>query len=282
MDWEIVRAAEYIERESNFSFELRCRQVLENLRPPITREPVFGWETKMPSHGGHYKDPVTGKFREFDFRLVRRHRDRRTALYFAIECKNIFGALLGVGTLASSYEAHHWALKYGHSTDHIGSTLRPTIAQECCPSTIYRIEEPVMREIACLHPDTEIGDQRRFRAEERKQTQEVHGRYGQAIHSAYEFTFAASEAHRRTGIGDHLDRAIILPIVVVPDGKLWTVTYNDEYESGQPQSVDHFSHWLDHRVLDASGGHIYTLSRVDFVTLGHLDEFIGLVSGRHF
>src|SRR2546430_8215254 len=75
-DKPIVAAdiSEYLKSDDDFAFEL---EVLRSCQ-------VGGFDVQ---HGGAYQDPVTGKDRQFDIRLMAR-KDRRV-VKLAIECKNL-------------------------------------------------------------------------------------------------------------------------------------------------------------------------------------------------
>ena len=65
---------EYLENESDFSFELEILNMLRSMNVDC-------------EHGGNYTDPVTGKTREFDIRASKTINHYRVRM--AIECKNI-------------------------------------------------------------------------------------------------------------------------------------------------------------------------------------------------
>lgn len=66
---------QYLAEKDDFAFELHCLRELNK-------------RTMRIEHGGTYPDPVTGKSRQFDFRLMIRRRDGRR-ISVALECKNL-------------------------------------------------------------------------------------------------------------------------------------------------------------------------------------------------
>jgi hypothetical protein len=79
----------------DFGHEMRVRNLLE-VTPAINFE-----------HGGTYKDPITGKPRQFDFRCSLRKQNALLSL--AVECKNLSveSPLVISGTWRRSEEAFH-------------------------------------------------------------------------------------------------------------------------------------------------------------------------------
>lgn len=65
----------YLSANDDFAFELRCLRELRK-RPII----IF--------HGGTYSDPVTGKNRQFDFRLELKP-EKQLRVNIPLECKNL-------------------------------------------------------------------------------------------------------------------------------------------------------------------------------------------------
>jgi hypothetical protein len=196
----------YLAANDDFAFELRCLREL--------RKRAIG-----VSHGGTYSDPVTGKHRQFDFRL-KITPEPQLRVNVPLECKNLkanFPLLVSrVPRLAE--EASHQVL-VPRSTGHIQvqpiqgglALLNPSETKTMsAPDSIYAQGAPVGKSTAQLGR-TAGGD---LTADD----SEVHEKWSQALASAYDM-IAASHDSCQAFAGPRFG-VVTIPVVVVPDRRL--------------------------------------------------------------
>lgn len=239
---------EYLKSESDFSFELR---VLRMLR-------ARGLECE---HGGLYEDPVTKKSREFDIRVVARINGYCVRL--AIECKNVreyFPLLISCVPRHPDESYHEVAI----------------IAE---PRTTAAPRAQVVRvrgNDSCYRPLSAVGKSlvqvgRMADKEETLYTSEegIFEKWAQSLASADELVERSYWEKSNT-------LATVIPVVVVPDGRLWTVEYNSDGEqSNEPTLTDHCSFFVDKAYsMEAAFGPTLHISHLELMTTGGLSAFM--------
>ncbi len=80
-----------IEGQNDFAHELRVGSVLH---PDNVEYPAVGLHPRtrihLPIHGETYRDPLTDKPRQFDYRIkINKDSDGRKNALLALECKNL-------------------------------------------------------------------------------------------------------------------------------------------------------------------------------------------------
>ncbi len=253
---------EYLDSCSDFSFEL---SVLKMLREN-------GLECE---HGGLYEDPATGKSREFDIRAIKTVSDRRVRL--AIECKNIrrnFPILISCIPRQSEESYHQIAIvSEPKSDDYLGVPLihksRAYTLSIRGEHAIYKENEPVGKSTA------QVG--RALDGSITANDGELYDKWSQAISSL------ADLASRLYWDGDKDDteetiRSTIIPVIVVPNDRLWQVVYDSDGNNIQePTLTDHCSCFIDKCFTIGSklASTNFFVSHIEIMTFDGLQNFVG-------
>lgn len=241
---------DYLKDNDDFAFEMACLAQLDKI--------VIGTE-----HGGTYSDPVTYIKRQFDIRAIYTSQRKEVGrLGFAIECKNLRANF----PLVVSRVPRSWDESYHEIITNLKPEDTVIIEEPGEPSrikpgySIYRQNELVGKSTV------QIGRQdsnNQFSANDA----EVHEKWAQAIASACGFLQDARNSFSK----EVYDGFFILPIVVVPDERLWVVDYlQNGQKSGQPKVVKECEFYLGYEALDTAHKRLYTFSHIHFVTLGGL------------
>lgn len=185
----------YLETADDFQFEI------DVFRSCVEKD-------RSAEHGGTYQDPLTGKDRQFDIRM--KLVSGSCMLRLAVECKNLkpHYPLLVSRVPRRREESYHEAVRTG---------------RESCLSykflsgrSMYRKNEPVGKSTTQVgrtpNKDLSVGDN------------EVFDKWSQALASSFDLISIAG-----TSFGEFEDSyltTVVIPILVVSDGTLWTVDYS--------------------------------------------------------
>jgi hypothetical protein len=251
----------YLAAADDFAFELHCFREIKK------------FPTLSVMHGGSYLDPVTGKSRQFDFRVWLDVPLLRVS--FAIEAKNLkpHAPLLVSRVPRLAEEAFHDVLVQNHPSKQQfvqmpGQPPSPLYPSETitrhAPNSPYDVGGLVGKSTAVIKkigPDSFQGTDA-----------DVYERYAQALGSAYELI---SQAAYSFGHHDIVDgKAVpprpcfVLPILVVPDDTLWVVDYQADGTSYEPpKQVAECTFFLGHSPVKENQTFFYTISHLHFVTL---------------
>lgn len=228
---------EYLAEASDFSFELRILEMLS--------EKGINCE-----HGGQYKDPDTKKFREFDLRA--RVTKGHVTVAAAIECKSIghHFPLLVSCVHRSEAEAYHQAFIHeaeqaesrGPLNLGISRAMLPEVKDGITvrPSILYPIGGHVGKSTA------QVGRRDTNNADIHANDAEFFEKWTQALQSLDDLVYEISDEDMLKSHGNGvLHAALPLPIVVVPDGTLWSVNYSNEgRREGSPSQVNRVSIYI--------------------------------------
>jgi hypothetical protein len=258
----------YLATADDFAFELRCFREIKK------------FPTLSVMHGGSYPDPVTGKSRQFDFRVWLSVPSLRIS--FAIEAKNLkpYAPLLVSRVPRPAEEALHDVLVRNDPTGQQivytpGQPPMPLYPSKTvtrhAPYSPYGVGEPVGKTIALIK-QTSPGSYQGIDAE-------VYERYAQALGSAYELIEQASVSLGRFEVVDGKPvpplPCFVLPILVVPDDTLWVVDYQaDGSTVGPPVQVLECTFYLGHSPTKEYQTFTYTISHLHFVTLTGLGALL--------
>jgi len=228
--------------EDDFGFELRVGSILNivNSRPVAPdNERIIGG---ILQHGGTYKDQVTGKTRQFDYRSAIVRQDSK-AVYMALECKNLNPDLPLVicGRLRNHNESYHVFIGqeagFPVLKKSIGSFYR---TGEFVGKSLLRIKEKNGKH--CADNDSEIYD-----------------KWSQALASSYDL---ASDALNRT---KRIQNGFVMPVVVLPDDSLWCAELDPEGKlSKNPAKTDACKYFVEHELK--IGQSSIVLTHIHFVT----------------
>lgn len=251
---------EFVNESSDFDFELKVVEKLARL----------GFECQ---HSGLYDDPVTGKGRQFDIQARYPVENRRVLM--SLECKNIrenSPLLVSCVPRAESENFHEIILSVAEKEEkgpngtrlpHL--TFEKTARRRVSDSELYPSNKRVAKSVDQVA--------RSASGEFIKTNSDVHDKVSQAIHSAYSLVKESATHYVRENHHMHF----VLPVLVLPDDRLWEVTYNsDGTRHGKIQRVSHASYWVNrHWVVDAVLGEIgYQITHLEIVTFSNLHDFI--------
>lgn len=198
----------FLETESDFDFELRVLHKLRELNLDC-------------EHGGHYEDPVTKKSREFDIRM-RVRGEGNLHLLAAIECKNLrqnFPLLISCVPRTRD-EAWHEMVRSDYGSSVVSAGQRVT-----SDSGLYRLGDWVGKSTIQVGVTPQ--------GEMITNDGEVYEKWGQCLSSLHCFVQEIPTLSANGGA------TMALPILVVPDGRLWQVRYNtDGSRVADPEQVD--------------------------------------------
>jgi hypothetical protein len=243
---------EYLRDESDFAFEMA-------ILSDINRSTVHG------EHGGLYVDPITKKTRQFDLRAT--VGTFRWQVHMAIECKNLkpHFPLLITAVPRRSEESVHSVLYFGDG-------LRCE-AHVVSSTDLYGVDKPVGKNLA------QVG-----RAKDTSITstdEDVFAKWTQSINAASGLIAKALDYLKQPG-----DKSFIVPVVVVPDGRLWVATYDaDGSLLKEPAQANHVPYFVKRTLWSEliANPNEYMISHVEFVTqtgLQSLLKFFSSPNGR--
>jgi len=109
---------------------------------------------------------------------------------------------------------------------------------------------------------------------------EIYEKWSQGLSSAHDLITASYWEGASEGPGN-IAYVAVLPIVVVPDGRLWAVQYNaDGLQTGEPVTMERCSYFVNTAYRMSSQGPTLNLSHVEFVTLTGLEAFVSTMLGQ--
>ncbi|MEP5731778.1 MAG: hypothetical protein ABJL67_20655 [Sulfitobacter sp.] len=255
---------EYLAEASDFAFELRVLRML------IAK----GADCE---HGGQYRDPDTKKYREFDIRL--RLTRGATTVSAAVECKAIGGHFpLLVSTVPrSAAEAYHQVFKY-----------RPVERTPREPFNIPRVELPegmqgTRIDDSCLYSvRSPVGKSTAQVGRRETKTRDLHAndseffeKWSQALQSLDDLVEEIGDKEFIHAIWNGREHtALALPIVVVPNGCLWSVGYDhDGQRTAPPAQVSRVSIYIGRSYHNGFPGSSLDVSHLEVMTEAGLSDF---------
>lgn len=260
---ETAKMIEYLEKSSEFAFELKCLELLNSI----------SFECQ---HGGSYTDPLTNKPRQFDIRAEKSAKKLR--IHCAIECKNIaphFPLLVICVPRVQKESFHELILSYHPNTENQPYSGFLESLKNCDtkrinhPHTIYAVGDPVGKSCAQVGEDV--------KGSIVAKDNEVFEKWSQALSSAYDLVEAATEKGEET---NDACLSFILPLLVVPDGTLWMVNYKpDGNRNGDPFQTERCSFYIGQNY---SAGFLQQtdliISHLEFVTFSGLHNLLKSLS----
>jgi hypothetical protein len=239
--------------EDDFGHEMRVGSILSNPKYPGVHHAMA--RVLSPVHGGTYKDQVTQKTRQFDYRcqIVRGHHGAHN-IFIAAECKNLNPdlPLVVCGRTRTNEESYHVFI-----TKAQGGNPRLQIVERAC--SIYT-------------PNSFVGKSLlRLKMKEKKLCadgdSEIYDKWSQALASSYDLAFRAAHDNH-----DSQFLAFIMPLVVVPNHSLWAVSYEDSgLPAGNPEQIDQCQFYVDQKIPI---GLPFVITHIHFVTLNGLYEML--------
>jgi hypothetical protein len=255
---------EFADSQSDFGFELKVLASLIALSIDC-------------EHNGTYDDPVTQRPRQFDIRALLDFGLQRIRL--AVECKNLRENFPLVvfevpRTAKESYHdliLSHKPLSNGYGSrafDSHGSVLR--IDSEF---SFYQPGEYVGK--SC----TQVG--KLPSGDLTGNDAEVYDKWYQAIHSAHDLVDSANDDWESNE--ENLCLTFVLPVLVVPDNRLWRIKYKtDGTRESEPEAINRSTMFIDKFVASSNRmtGISIFFSHLEVVTETGLSEMCkGFFSG---
>jgi hypothetical protein len=240
---DMVKAA--VTSRDDFAFEIRVRALLGEHGASNVR------------HGWSYLDPVEEKPRQFDLRGELHHFRGVRSIQLAIECKNLDPKvpLVISGTARTYEEAYHHFINSG-------ALERGVFVAGPDVRGVYHRYKFVGRSIARLTPK-DAG----LEVSRREDEADIYKRWSQALASAADPAKAAATNQNV--------QTVVIPAVVVPDGSLWEVFYDEIGNiQDEPKLVDETTFFVGHEVVLEPGNLWIKLSHVQFFTVAGLNRFL--------
>lgn len=234
---------EYLENSSDFDLELRCLNTFKD----------SGYKC---SHAGSYEDPVTNKTREYDLRCSR-VLDYKHDIFFMAECKAIKDPLI-ISLVKSNKEERTFNYLFRTNPrptpkpynnfydEYIGKSS--TQINVKIQSQQRRGQEPTINR-SVTYNDTEIFE-----------------KWTQALSSAHSII-----STQMTIAGNSC--CCFLPIVIIPDNKLWGVIYNEEKGSKEIKKLDKCDYYV-RKIYPTHKKNPFIINCIQFVTESNLSTFI--------
>lgn len=240
---------EYVDGSSSFAFELQVLKRFNDLE--------FRCE-----HGGSYVDAASGKVRQFDIRARWERGDKE--ILCAVECKSLsrFAPLLVLSVPRRTDESYHEIImamdEKTRLNTGLGRSLSYYLTGRHCG---YRIDDPVGKSCAQVS---------KIRGEVSGKDTEIYDRWSQALASASDLVEEAGQ----TRVHRNVMMSAVLPILVVPDGMLWQIQFDQTgAKTRDPEQVRRCSYFVGHsyqcRTWPDAG--TFRVSHLEIVTLSGLN-----------
>ena len=248
---------EAVEKDSDFAHEMRVGQILNKCIEDFKTNP-YGEIRIMPlAHGGTYTDHITGKPRQYDYRFTVARGSER--LHWALECKNTDSAypLVVCGRPRTSEESFH---------EFIESEGYRKVVRVDDSYTLYPFDEFVGKSLVRVTLKKGV-----FSTEG---DSEIYDRWSQAIASCHDIFGKLFNPTPAKKLSDS-----VMPIVVVPNGSLWTANYsNDGQLEKEPELVNECCFYLGHEI-PIQGLNPLTITHIHFATTDGLKNMLSLYLG---
>lgn len=249
--------ANFLDNESDFGFELSILKLLGGLGI-------------MCQHGGTYDDPVTQKKRQFDLRAVI-EKGPGVRIRLAIECKNLDSSYpLVVQCMARRAEESFHELIYSkaekHRQGHDGIFNQTESIPLSLTHSFYARNESVGK--ACQ----QVG--KTDKGELAGSNSEIYDKWSQAISSSHGLLDMVLDDGLACSMGCMVS---IIPALVVPDGTLWVVSYDETgRRDSDPTQADRIPYFLDAEIKPSNKmqSDSITLSHLELVTVTGLQNLI--------
>jgi hypothetical protein len=249
---------EYLSDSSDLGFELRTLRLLRS-------------QGLQCEHGGLYKDPVTSKARQFDIRAIARTDHHSVRL--AVECKNIgahFPLLVSCVPRHGDESFHEIAIvgEIEDGQNRFGMyEHRAHIVRITDPESLYRTHLPVGKSL------TQIGRAANREGSIWAADQDVFEKWAQSLASAEDLVSASN--WEGSDDSPSISYVAVIPIVVVPDSRLWMVEYDSDGErKTEPVQADQCSLFVNREYRMDLNGPCVHVSHVEFLTLSRLGVFV--------
>lgn len=247
---------EYLDGYSDLHFELDTLQMLRGCD--------FECE-----HGGLYQDPITSTLREFDIRALKQAAGY--TVHLAIECKNVkpnFPLLVTCVPRHKSESFHNIIAKYlpmdvfTRSMAEFQSERK--VFEVLDGFSLYRAGGLVVKDIAQIGRDKSGAIV--------ANDSDVFSKWGQCLASAHALVKRAYDDCRAM---TSITRSMVIPILVVPDQRLWAVAYSEDGKrKSEPEPLDRCNMFVNRRYNLGGLSGDYFVSHMEIMTRSGLIKFI--------
>jgi hypothetical protein len=210
------------------------------------------------AHGGSYTDPQKGIIRQYDVRGTAIQAAGMCAVSMAIECKSLSETfpLIVSRVPREDSEAYHDVLMANLG----GVNSTRVVPPPGRPSMYYRIGEYVGKKTSQIGVELNKKDQTRVTSDSDRET---YDKWSQALASAQGLITEAFNTPRHRQISQVV-ATFVTAILVVSDGTLWTVDYDEAGTRAPPQPADEATLFV---------GREYLTPRPETYRIGHLQIF---------
>lgn len=245
---------------SGFALEMRVMQALRRA----------GYEC---THGLTYSDPKTKVDRQFDLRATRVRGN--TCMRLAVECKEIsaqYPLVFGRVPRDITEAGHQLVVSAEKDLDTTGMPKgialerHAMVVNQLADESLYAAGDHVAKGYMQVSGNSKNGPD------------ELYSRLAQAIASASDHVDEAHEEYRRTGTA--VCMTFILPLVVVPDGRLWAIDHDEDGNRVKsPAPVDAIEYGI-HKTIPGPmlNGSPYKVTHLEVVTESGLDRRLEYLS----
>lgn len=253
---------DYLNTSSDFDFELRTLKMLRQ----------YGLQC---SHSGHYEDPVTKKSRQFDLRAIKTSSTQAytNRIRLAVECKNIGDnfPVLVLCTPRHDSESFHDVVVV---TD-------PKLSSGDIPAFHSRARAYRMRlEHSIYKPGSMVGKStvqvgRSIDGGFTSNDSEVFEKWSQCLSSATDLVDDIYWDGKNEKNARFL--STVIPIVVIPDGRLWVVEYSDDgNRCSDPIQSDRCPCFVgkEYEVGNKMASTWMSISHIEIMTFSGLESFV--------
>lgn len=214
--------AEHLKARDDFDLELFAYRSLK----------AQGWVTH---HGGSYIDPLLGKRRQYDVR-ARNRFPLNCDVSMAVECKSLSREfpLVISRVPRSGQDAFHDIIRVQHRPDAGGLRTVSVVSADHNRLCLYGSSEMVGKSL------TRIGWEQNGKKLISSDV-ELYDKWAQALASAAELVTLASKQTTPNSTA----YTFIMPVLLVNDGSLWTVDYDEDGVPGEPATTDDAYYFAD-------------------------------------
>lgn len=220
--------SEFVDRRDDLALELFAYRTLL----------TTGWWT---NHGGFYRDPLQDKFRQFDVQCgldlskdLSRPALATTGIRIAAECKNVDpGAPIVISQVPRALnERYHCLLQ------RVVDETNPRLLQD------VRVIRSTATHSKPYHPDKPVGKSilQYQKDPNAKPPEDPFSKWSQALSSCAVLIQRAYTNACVNPVAPNL--CFIFPALIVADGSLWTVDYDENGARGEPQMADESTFFL--------------------------------------
>lgn len=253
---------EFLVTASDFDFELRVLRMLRQ----------HGLECR---HGGHYEDPITKKSRQFDLRAMKTSSARAytNRIRLAVECKNIGDnfPVLVLCTPRHDSESFHDVVVVTDpklsSGDISAFHSRAGAYRMRSQHSIYKVGNMVGKSTVQVGRSIDGG----FTSND----SEVFEKWSQCLSSATDLVDEMYWDGKNEKNAHFI--STVIPIVVIPDGRLWVVEYaSDGNRCSDPIQSDRCPCFVgkEYEVGNKMASTWMSISHIEIMTFSGLDSFV--------